>query len=469
MKNRSGLNPFLRLFGIVGILVITAIAVGIGMFYYTFAVPEPGGLSLASWPDTFTDNFSIWLECESGEIKVEDIGIRYLDEYGLWLQIVDESGREVLSYHKPDRYPVSYTASELMSFDSSRYENGHTVFTGSYENSGQEYGYLIGFPYAIGKHMIYYNGENVGRLSPIFRITFVVLLLAVFIVTLVYGYWLSKHLGRITKSIRDIFVRTYTPLAGKGMFGEVYTALNEMDSEIRQSDKVRKETERVRREWITNVTHDVKTPLSPIKGFAELLAKNPTPKSAEVQEYGEIILKNAIYTEKLINDLKMTYQFETGVIPITLQEVHLVRYIREIIIEIINDPAFSKRDVELVSTEEDMVISLDTGLFRRALENVIVNALIHNPPETKVTVRIVPNGRREVSIIVRDDGKGMSEGELSELFERYYRGTSTKEKPEGSGLGLAIAKQIVTLHGGTIAVKSKQNEGTEFTISLPVK
>lgn len=468
MRNKSDLNPFFRMLRIVIALIIVAFVAGIGFFYYVFAIPEPEGLSLASWPDTFTENFSAWLEYENGEIKVKEKGVQNLDEYGLWLQVVDGNGREVYSYRKPDAYPMVYSAAELMALNTSNYENGNTVFTGTYEDSGHAFGYLVGFPYAIGKHMLYYNGENVSRLSPVFRKGIVLLLGAVFVFTFVYGFWLSKHLGRITKSIRDIRLRAYTPLAGKGLFSNIYTALNEMDREIRNSDKLQKDTERVRREWITNITHDVKTPLSPIKGFAELLAKNPIPESKTVKEYGEIILKNAEYTEELINDLKMTYQFEAGVIPLSLQEIPIVRYIREFVIEIINDPAFSNREIEFESTIEDMSVSLDVNLFRRALGNIIINALTHNPPETRVAIRVDLDGRDEVLIIVKDNGRGLSEAEFLELFERYYRGKSTKEKPEGSGLGLAIAKQIITLHGGTIEVKSKKNEGTAFTISLPL-
>lgn len=75
---------------------------------------------------------------------------------------------------------------------------------------------------------------------------------------------------------------------------------------------------------------------------------------------------------------------------------------------------------------------------------------------------------QDIFISVRDNGIGISEAEQAELFNRYYRGTNTKEKTEGSGLGLAIAKQIIVLHGGEIAVKSKIGEGTEFSIRLPV-
>lgn len=469
MSHKRDLNPFFRMFGIVVVLVIAVIAAGIGLFYYIFAIPEPEGLSLASWPNTFTENFSLWLESEKGNITVEDKGIQYLDEYGLWLQVVDENGQEVYSYHKPENCPVSYSALELMNFHTDKSHTGSTVFTGKYENSGEVYGYFIGFPYAIGERLIYYNGENVDRLYPVLRIAIVVMLGGVFVLTLFYGFWLSKHLGKITNSIRNITERTYIRLQGKGVFANVYTALNEMDKEIRRSDKLQKDTEKVRREWITNITHDVKTPLSPIKGYAELLANNQVPEGESAREYGEIILKNAVYTEKLINDLKMTYQFEAGGVPLSPQKVYLVRYIRECVIDIINDPAFSDRNIEFESTEEDVDFFLDPELFRRALGNIIVNALTHNLPETKVIVRVETDAQDKACIHVSDNGTGMSEEEMSELFERYYRGTNTKEKPEGSGLGLAIAKQIITLHGGGIEVSSRQNEGTEFLISLPLK
>ncbi len=132
-----------------------------------------------------------------------------------------------------------------MAFNASNYDNENTVFAGSYEGSDQTYGYIVGFPYAIGKHMIYYNGENVSRLSPIFRIGIVLVLAAVFAVVLVYGLWLLKHLGKITTGIRDIRLRTYIPMEEKGLFSDVYASLNEMDTEIHHSDKLQEGKKRM--------------------------------------------------------------------------------------------------------------------------------------------------------------------------------------------------------------------------------
>lgn len=99
-----------------------------------------------------------------------------------------------------------------------------------------------------------------------------------------------------------------------------------------------------------------------------------------------------------------------------------------------------------------MAVNIDADLFRRAVSNLIMNALTHNPQETKVTISIDVNSEHGACICIADNGREITEEAQAELFNRYYRGTSTKEMPEGSGLGLAIAKQIITLHGGDITV-----------------
>ena len=212
----------------------------------------------------------------------------------------------------------------------------------------------------------------------------------------------------------------------------------------------------------------MKTPLSPVKGYAELLSDGSSLDLQTVQDYGKIILKNVNHMEKLMNDLKLTYQLEANAIPYTPQEIKIVRFLKELVIDIANDPAFSKRAIEFESTMPEQMIAVDPDLLRRAVGNIIINALVHNSVDTKVKITI-GNAASKILIAISDNGNGMDETELSDLWNRYYRGTNTKERPEGSGLGLAIAKQIITLHGGDISVESNPGLGTEFTILLPCR
>lgn len=467
MKNRWKRNPLVRIVVFLATLILIGAALGIGLFYYAFSIPEPEGLSLAAWPNRFTDNFSTWMGNEDGTITIEDIGLERLDEYGLWLQVIDESGQEVFSHNKPADYPSNYSASELVELAESEYENGNTVFVSNYEESGYTWNYIIGFPYAIGKYMLYYNGETVSRLSPMFRTVILFMIFVGISLFLIYGFWLTRQMGKISRGIGAVSLRTYQKLPEKGLFNGIYAELNQMDTEIRQSDQLKNETERARQEWIANITHDLKTPLSPVKGYAELLACGTASDSQTVQEYGSIILKNVDHVEKLINDLKLTYQLESGAVPFHPKQVQLVRYLKELVIEIANDPAFSNRSIEFACDLPEITAVIDPDLFQRAVCNLVVNALVHNPPDTTVAVSVSEDKEKGVCLSIRDNGVGISETEQEKLFTRYYRGTNTKEKSEGSGLGLAIAKQIVVLHNGEISVKSEPGAGTVFSIVLP--
>ena len=469
MKNKLKYKPLLHTAVILAALFVVLIVTAIGMFYYVFAIPEPEGLSLASWPDTFTDNFSFWIEEKDGGISVKQSGLERLDEYGLWVQIVDETGQEVFAHNKPAHYPESYSMAELVALSESRYENGHTVFIDEVTLSDRTLNYVVGFPYAIGRYMLYYNGGNVARLSPFAKNVILFSACAVILAAFAYAFWLSRKLSTIIGGIRNISSKNYTPLKETGIFSEVYGSLNKMDMEIRRSEQIQQETDRTRKEWIANITHDLKTPLSPVKGYAELLAEGRSLDLQTAQDYGAIILKNVSHMEKLMNDLKLTYQLEAGAFPFAPQETRIVRFLKELVIDIANDPAFSNRAIEFESGMQEMTVAVDPDLLRRAVQNIVINALVHNPLDTKVKITVNKAPDHCLSVSICDNGSGMDEAGLSGLWSRYYRGTNTKERPEGSGLGLAIAKQIITLHGGSISVKSSPGIGTEFVILLPLR
>ena len=384
MKSKRKHHLLIRTVIFIITLILLLCVMAIGLFYYMFSIPEPEGLSTTRFPQDFTNSFSVWTTYENGELQVEEIGLKRLDEYGLWIQFIDENGEEIFSHNKPESYPAKYTAAALLALSTSEYENGYTLFVNSLDDTDEECSYIVGFPYDIGKSMLYYNGSRISLLSPAARFLiaagFGILASSIF----AYSVWLSRKLSKVTDGIRGLSVRDYIPIKEKGVFSEIYTSLNKMNRELKQADKVQEETERTRKEWITNITHDLKTPLSPIKGYAELLADNSVKETQEIQEYGKIILKNVNHTEKLINDLKLTYQLESGAIPYNPKDVRIVRCVKEWVIDIINDPAFSDRDITFESNTPELIARIDPDLFRRAVQNLMINALTHNPENTKV-------------------------------------------------------------------------------------
>ncbi|WMJ85549.1 sensor histidine kinase [Anaerocolumna sp. MB42-C2] len=274
-------------------------------------------------------------------------------------------------------------------------------------------------------------------------------------------------MSRLSASIREIATRSYLPIQAHGAFRDIYDSLNTLDTEIKASDRLREQTEKMRKEWIANITHDLKTPLSPIKGYAEILQEHSTKTEEQCKRYAHIMLKNVSYMETLIDDLKLTYQLENGLIPLKRQEQNFIRFIKELIIDILNNPEYARHTIHFDASEETVLISFDQTLLIRAFQNLIINAFLHGNENTELTLQISVADTM-LKIVVSDNGKGMTAEETGSLFQRYYRGTTTEHKPEGTGLGLAITKSIVELHGGTISVSSIPGIGTAFQIQFPV-
>ena len=223
----------------------------------------------------------------------------------------------------------------------------------------------------------------------------------------------------------------------------------------------------MREEWISNITHDLKTPLSPIKGYAEIIQNGDAGQEESYRRYAAVILKNAAYMEALIDDLKLTYQLENSLLPVNRERQNMVRFLKELAIDILNTPEYEDRVIGFDSTEDAIFYSFDSKLLTRAFRNLIINAFVHGGETAKVTLRVsCIDGA--LLIQAADNGKGIGPEEAGHLFDRYYRGSGTGEKPEGTGLGLAIAKSIIELHGGTISAYGTPGAGTVFSIEFPV-
>ncbi|HBG0675406.1 TPA: ATP-binding protein, partial [Clostridioides difficile] len=162
----------------------------------------------------------------------------------------------------------------------------------------------------------------------------------------------------------------------------------------------------------------------------------------------------------------LTYQLKNGIIPLNKNNYDLVRFLKELSIDILNYPEYESKIVEFKSNIDNINFDFDCTLLKRAFSNLIVNAFTYGYKNTKVCVHITLNER--IEIIISDNGKGMSREEASNLFNRYYRGSNTKQKIEGTGLGLAITKQIIEVHGGNISVESIPGLGSSFYITFPI-
>lgn len=449
---------------VAALVLITLL--GIGLFYYAFSIPEPEGRSLASWPSTFTENFAGWIHEEDGVVKIDEVGIRYLNEYGLWLQVLNCDGVEVCKRNAPSGLPVRYSAADLAELGASPFDGRFTRFVGS---TGAPDGgcYIIGFPYPIGKGSVFYNGAAVDRMYSVAAIAGAFLAVLLVAATVIYGIWITRKLRHVVEGVESVARRTYRPRSPEGAFGPVTRALNQLDSEMRASDEAARKTERMRREWIENITHDMRTPLSPIKGYAELLSDG-APTEADMREGGRIVLRNVDRIDALVGDLKLAYEIDGGLYPLRRETIPLERLVRECVIDMVNAEPTRADTIEFSSLTR-AAVRADVALLSRAVGNILANALRHNPPGTRVAVRVEDAQPGWCAVEVADNGEGIAEEDLPRLFERHWKGSQNEAQSAGSGLGLAIAREVAELHGGHIRAESTQGSGATFRVELPIR
>lgn len=466
---QSGYRTVFHIYLIFFLSLLGAVLLAGVLFLQTIFIRTPNGTSVRSdWPRKFTEEFHNQVIFPDDTPRIKQAGIELLLENEVGIQILDASGREVSSYQRPEQAPTDYSSAELLQLlQTGKLGNSTmTTFTGTVSNAGEQYIYLLYFPVNISKVTMYVGGDRFAGGKAILLPILSVLLLFVLILGVVYGLYTTKAMKRLTAAVREIADRSYLPMQDHGVFHDLYDSLNTLDSEIRNSDQLRTQTEKMREEWIANITHDLKTPLSPIKGYAELLHETGGGDREQCRRYAGIMLKNASYMEALIDDLKLTYQLENGMLPIHREEQNVVRFLKELAITILNTPEFERRTIHFESAEGALLFPFDQTLLTRAFRNLIINAFVHGDDHTEATLRIAATATT-LQVVIADNGPGMSPEVAEHLFDRYYRGTNTEQNPEGTGLGLAIAKGIVELHGGRITVASIPAVGTTFHIDFP--
>ena len=147
--------------------------------------------------------------------------------------------------------------------------------------------------------------------------------------------------------------------------------------------------------------------------------------------------------------------------PLQRQETNIENFVREIIIDLLNDPEFHASQLHFASENSELSWDIDQHLMKRALLNFIYNAFIHNDEHVEVFVNVT-----EDAITIQDNGKGISAEDQEQIFDRYYRGTNTAEHVRGTGLGMAISRDIIIAHGGKVKLTSQIGKGTKIRISL---
>jgi signal transduction histidine kinase/DNA-binding response OmpR family regulator/HAMP domain-containing protein len=224
--------------------------------------------------------------------------------------------------------------------------------------------------------------------------------------------------------------------------------------------------ERAKSEFVATASHELRSPLTSIKGFVELLEHSSEGMTDRQREFIEIILKSTDRLVELVNDLLDVARIEADHVEINRRPIDVGEVVHEVV-ELFAPRVDSKGQRLTTHVSPTLPSALaDPGRVRQIVANLLTNAHLYTPEGGTLHVGVEPD-RAWVQIVVQDSGVGMSQEELERIFDRFYRAGNRSGSNPGTGLGLSIVKSLVDLHGGQIAVESEPGQGTVFRVRLP--
>ncbi|WP_148358878.1 sensor histidine kinase [Peribacillus simplex] len=419
--------------------------------------------------ENFSRTFSQYVELKDNKPIVIEEGLKKLRNNNAWIQFLNDKGEQVAAFYTPQKLQTVYSPIEIVQmYKYKEIDAETTVFVGEAHN----FSYFVGVKeQGIGRYVITYDYEKVFKN---FNILLVIFLIVDIIIALVIGFLFGKKLTSplniLIEGIQQLRERRFKKMSiPKGVYEDVFRNMNELSVKLDQYEKERNQLDQMREEWISNVSHDMRTPLASIHGYTELMKDNATELTPhELYEFTSIINRQSVYMKDLLDDLNLTMRLRNQRLPLQFEDVDIVGFIREMTIELLNDSQFGDQQVEFVANVDKATHKVDKKLLKRAIFNLIYNALVHNEENVVVKIQIDDihlQSELHTQITIADNGRGIPAKDLEQVFERYYRGTNTAST-HGTGLGMAIARDIILAHKGKLDLTSIENKGTTITILL---
>ncbi len=282
---------------------------------------------------------------------------------------------------------------------------------------------------------------------------------------------LTRNLRQIIQTVRQFEqgnLKARIPVKSKGELAQLSHTFNHMAETILLNIQELQKVDKLRRELIANVSHDLRTPLSVIHGYVEtLLMKQGSLSQEEEKKYLDIVLSSSQHLKKLVSDLFELSKLEARQVELNRQAFPLSELLEEV------GQKYSllaqEKDLEIISRIEaqETTVFADLRLMERVLQNLLDNAIKHSPAHEKIFLDLSTRDGK-VQVQVRNTGVGIPEEDLAQIFDRYYKVEKHYGDQKGTGLGLAIVKNILEVHNSFIQVSSKIHEYTSFSFQLPL-
>lgn len=303
--------------------------------------------------------------------------------------------------------------------------------------------------------------------------TSTMLLIVIFILTALIGlilfFFLTRRLRIVTQTVEKFKTGDYAAriqFKSNDEIGQLAEAYNKMADTINANLEEIQNNDRLRRELIANISHDLRSPLASVQGYLEtILMKKENLTEDKKQEYLTIVHKNILRLNKLVYELFELSRLDAKQVQPEYESFSIAELAQDVILKFKPEAVDKNIDIQSNLPKNIALVEGDIGMIERALSNLLENAINFTPDQGQIRLDL-QDKEKKITVRVRDTGAGINKQDLPHIFERFYRVDKSRSS-KGTGLGLAITKKIVELHHSDIFVHSELNKGTTFEFDLP--
>lgn len=357
-------------------------------------------------------------------------------------------------------------------------ENGLVIVSHA-EKEGEEYCITITNPsYTVNDISLVHSPQDISSLifskfGLVIIFIIVIMMLSILLVSFITSKTITKPIKMLSDGANEIangnldYIIEYD---STNEIGSTVKSMNDMTLQLKQSIENRKNLEESRKQMTAGLAHDLRTPLTSVKGYVEGLRDGIANTPEKQEQYLQTIYSSTLAMEKLLDELQTISRLERGKIQLEKQNINIDDFIKEFIEE--NIFKLEKYNFSLEyhpsKDNEELIIPLDPDRFSRVLTNIFSNSIKYASKARAGKIDItVENYDKYIILTISDNGIGISNENIAHIFDSFFRADQARTRTsEGSGLGLSVCKELIELHGGQIWATSAEGEGTNIMISL---
>ncbi|AZK47305.1 sensor histidine kinase [Paenibacillus lentus] len=380
-----------------------------------------------------------------------------------WAMLLNKEGDVDWEYLLPAEIPRTFSVIDVAKFSRS-YLMGYPVFVWEHSDSLV----VVGFPkQSYAKYHSYFLVQWVSSLPLRIVLMIVGNIAIVLLLSIIIGTSFVKSVKPLIEGVHALSKENPIHVEAKGIFSDLAYSINYTSDMLQEKNESLKMRDEARSNWITGISHDIRTPLSMILGYASELEESSDVSDEQRRQAG-IIRQQGEKLRSLIADLNLVSKLEYEMQPLNLEVTRLSAIARQVTTDFLNNGLDDRYQINLNVTGDHAKILADRKLLMRAVTNLVQNSINHNPQGCTIELAIhYGSGHLPCQFIVCDNGVGISNLDLKDLLELPYSSQRKTPVRAGHGLGLPMVARIVSAHQGELSLRSGYGQGLVVTMFFP--